>query len=209
MRWLRELLVGSGESSGARPIKRRGLSWSGWQECGMPDWVQEALDKSDLDIDRDDAPAKWTFEVNGKTFRYRVVVEAGFVPGEGRPVLSERCYRKRLKNKNGRTGQRRRLAYRTKTGKPVWLYATDQDDFDPGESWTCTGRRSVTNGWGSGRIREGLPEWVWNVLAEAPRIDEGTGRVYLVNGKHHQYLHSMFVTDDGNVFRETYQREKR
>lgn len=208
MQWFKALLSGNDQVSTARPAIRREPSWDGWQKCEMPNWVQDALDRSSLDIDRDEAPAQWKFDVNGKTFRYRVIVEAGFITGEGRPVLSERCYRKRLKSDRKRDLEHGRLAYRTKGGKRVWLYATERDDFGPEESWVCTGRRSVTNGLGSGRIREGLPQWVWDALAESPRVEEGTRRIYLVNGKNHQYLHSMYVDEEGDIFRETYQRKK-
>ena len=198
-----------GNSIKRKEIKRKELSWFGWQGCKMPHWVREALEKSDLVIDRDAAPARWIFEISGKVFRYRVVVEAYVPPEGGRPSLGEACYRKRLRSKGQRSAPQRRLAYKTKAGKRVWLYATERDEFEVDGTWTCTGRRSFTNGMGSGRIRDALPQWVWHVLAESPRVEEGTGRVYLINGKHHQYLYSMFVTDDGDVYREAYRRQKR
>jgi hypothetical protein len=208
MQWFKALLARSDQVSTGRPLIRREPSWDGWQRCKMPDWVQDALGRSGLDIDRDEAPAQWEFEVSGKTFRYRVIVEAGFIPREGRPVLSETCYRKPLRSDPKRNSKHGRLAYKTKGGKRVWLYATERDDFEPDESWVRTGRTSVTNGLGSGRIREGLPQWVWDILAESPRIEEGTRRVYLVNGENHQYLYGMYVDEEGDIFRETYRRRK-
>ena len=101
-----------------------------------------------------------------------------------------------------------RLAYRTRAGKRVWLWANHDGDFEADSSWTCTGRRSYGAYGASGRIGDSLPEWVWNVLAESPRPEEGTGTVYLVNGKKNQYLYNVYVDEEGINY-EAYRREKR
>jgi hypothetical protein len=61
-----------------------------------------------------------------------------------------------------------------------------------------------------GNIEKGLPEWVWNVLTEAPDLANDEGVVYSVNGKKYQYLYSEFNGNHGDQhLSETFRRVKR
>ncbi len=131
--------------------------------------------------------------------------------GNTKGPVSHGPKRKRRQSKNGRRVKSGQLAFQTKSGKRVWLYAEHFGNFQADKSWVLTGHRETTDHGGSGRIRQGLPEWVWDALSEAPRRDltEGEGITYLINGKKYQYLYNLYIDEKGYVYHEAYRRVKR
>ena len=92
--------------------------------------------------------------------------------------MPEQIRRRKTRSNLEKRDSRRPLAYRTKKGKRVWLYA--QFTGEPVE---------VHDSW---QEINDLPHWVADVLSERPRRyrtpSHTSGFALLVNGRRHQYL---------------------
>jgi len=119
------------------------------------------------------------------------------------------------KNNSKPKKQRLPLAYRSRKGKRVWLWAEHFGNFQADSSWERTGYQRCLGGRdydykGMGNIEKGLPQWVWDVLTESPDLGNDEGVVYLINGKRYQYLYSEFGGHHGGIhLMETFRRVKR